>query len=262
MKQMAENNTFHRMAGAVAEPKPSNVKSSRKYERFGETIRYLTYQELQQLFDCMDSYRDKLMFQVIYELGCRVGEFVRIQLKHINFSRSTILIPEENTKTRHRRFSYLPAGLMNEIRSMLKAQGRMSKRDEVLKDEEAYLFHPPGCPSSHFSENRIRQLFLKYARKAELDREYGRDIQGRRLHQFTVHSLRHSHLMHYIHTYKVPLPVVQKQVGHRNLKSTSVYLNPSDELVAQAYSDARQVARPEGKPTGSFIKGRSVPIAE
>ena len=253
MKKMTEN-TLSATAEQPSEPaKTTNVKSSRKYDRFGETIRYLTYSELQQLFDCVDSYRDKLMLQIIYELGCRVGEFVRIQIKHLNFSRSTILIPEENTKTRHRRFSYLPAGLMNEVRSILKTQGRMSKRDEVIKDEEAYLFHPPGRPKSHYSENRIRQIFLKYARKVGLDREYGRDVRGRKLHQFTVHSLRHGHIMHYVHIHKLPLPVVQKQVGHRSLRSTSVYLNPSDELVAQAYSEARQDAPPARKRTESFI---------
>jgi integrase len=247
---------------AAETAKTSNVKSSRKYDRFGEVIRYLTYHELQQFFDAAESYRHKLMFQVIYELGCRVGEFVRIQLKHLNFSRSTVLIPAENTKTRHRRFSYLPIGLMNEITSMLKTEGRMSKREEKLKDEEDYLFHPPGRPSSHYSENRIRQIFLKYVRKAGLDREYGRDIKGRKLHQFTVHSMRHSHVMAYVHLHKLPLPVVQKQVGHRSLRSTSVYLNPSEELVAQAYSEARQDARPEGKRIGRFISRKSVVISE
>ena len=242
--------------------KSSNVKPSHKYDHFGETIRYLTLQELQQLFDCADKYREKLMLQMIYELGCRVGEFVRIQLKHLNFSRSTVLFPEQNTKTKHRRFSCLPLGLMNEIKSMLKAEGRMSKREERLKDEEEYLFYPPGRPKSHYSENRLRQIFLKHVKKAGLDREYGRDVKGRKLHQFTIHGARHSHIMAYVHVYKVPLPVVQKQVGHRSLKTTSVYLNPSDELVAQAYSEARQNARPAPKPNGRFIRARGVVIPE
>ena len=70
---------------------------------------------------------------------------------------------------------------------------------------------------------------------AGLSREYGTDAKGRKLHQFTVHSLRHAHVMHHIHNYKLPLPIVQKQVGHRTLKATSVYLNPSEEAVGQAY---------------------------
>ena len=259
---MAENDHLPRMEDVAGEAKPSNVKSSQNYERFGETIRYLTLQELQQLFDCIGNYRHKLATRMIYELGCRVGEFVRIQLKHLNFSRSTVLFPEQNTKTKHRRFSFLPVGLMNEVKSMLKTDGRMSKREERLKNEEEYLFHSPGRPNFHYSENRIRQIFLRYVQKAGLDREYGQDVRGRKLHQFTVHSLRHSHCGHYVHIYKVPLPIVQKQVGHRSLKTTSVYLNPSDELVAQAYSEARQDARPAPKPNARFIRARGVFIPE
>ena len=52
---------------------------------------------------------------------------------------------------------------------------------------------------------------------------------------FTVHSLRHSHIMHYVVDRKVPLPIVQKQVGHRSLKTTSVYLQSSTERITEAY---------------------------
>jgi site-specific recombinase XerD len=46
--------------------------------------------------------------------------------------------------------------------------------------------------------------------------------------------------MHYIVDRGLPLPIVQKQVGHRNLKTTSVYLSASTEKVAEAYEKARQ----------------------
>jgi len=232
---MDEGEHYMRGKNGQNETKLPNVKSTRKYERFGETIRYLTLKELQQFFDCIEDYRCKLMMRVIYELGCRVGEFVRIQIKHLDFGRSAVYFPAENTKTRHRRTSYLNRGVMNEIKSMLKAKGDMTKREERLKNPEAYLFTPPRRPKSHFSENRIRQIFMRYIKKAGLDRHYATDSKGRNLHQFTVHSLRHSHIMHHIHDYKLPLPIVQKQVGHTTLKGTSAYLRPSDEAVAEAY---------------------------
>jgi hypothetical protein len=56
---------------------------------------------------------------------------------------------------------------------------------------------------------------------------------------FTVHSLRHSHVTHYVIDRKLPLAIVQKQVGHRSLKTTSIYLSPSAESMGQAYSQAR-----------------------
>ena len=241
---MTENQVQTAAHTAKTGTNSANVKSSRKYEPFGETIRYLTWDEWLQLLDVIEDSRHKLMIRMLYHLGCRVGEFVRIQIKHVDFARSSVFFPAENTKTGRRRTSHLPRGLANEIKSFLRGGGRMLKRTERVKNEEEYLFHRTGRPLWHLSENRIRQIFMRYVRKAGLDREYGVDTKGRRLHRITVHSLRHSHIMHHIHIHKLPLPIVQKQVGHRTLKATSVYLNPSDESVAEAYDGVAENVRP------------------
>lgn len=211
-----------------------------KYERFGEIIRYMTVDEMKQFYDSIDNYLHKLMFEVIYELGCRVGEFVKIQVKHLNFNRSTIFFPAENTKTKHPRISYLPKGLANEIKSLLKQRGVITKRGDKIKKNDAYLFHPGKRWNKCYTENRIRQIFQRYVHKAGLHQVYGKDSYGRQLKMFTVHSLRHSHIMHYTVDLGLPLPIVQKQVGHHNLKSTSVYLSASTEKVAEAYRKAQQ----------------------
>ena len=232
---MTENESFPSVKQAKPDAKVSNVKNTKKYERFGETIRYLTLDEWQKLLDCIEDYRHKLMFRVIYHLGCRVGEFVRIQVKHLDFNRNNVFIPADNTKTGHKRTSHLPAGVMNEIKSMLRREGRMLKRTESVSNPDDYLFRRSKRSGRHYSENRIRQIFQRYVIKAGFNREYGKDSKGRTLHQITIHSARHSHIMHHIHNYKLPLPIVQKQVGHRTLRATSVYLNPSDEAVGDAY---------------------------
>lgn len=238
------------MGGIIA-----NVKSSRKrreYEPFGETIRYLTVEELQQFFDAIDDYRHKLMMRTIYELGCRVGEFVRIQLKHVAFDRCTVYFPAENTKTKQRRVSHLPAGLVNDLKSYLRQAGRMAQRSTRVRQPAEYLFHPGRVSQRRYTENRLRQLFARYARAIGLDREYARDRRGRVLHELTIHSLRHSHIMHYVHVYKLPLPIVQRQVGHKTLKATSVYLRPSDEQVGHAYADVRRYPARVTKPPQSL----------
>jgi len=241
---MAENDSFPSVRPKESGANASNVKHSPKYERFGETIRYLTLDEWQKLLDLVEDYRHKLMLRVIYHLGCRVGEFVRIQVKHLDFNRSSVFIPADNTKTGHKRTSHLPAGVMNEIKSMLRREGRMLKRSDNVSNQEEFLFMRSRRTGKRYSENRIRQIFQRYVMKAGFSREYGVDSKGRKLHQITIHSLRHSHIMHYIHTHKLPLPIVQKQVGHRTLRATSVYLNPSDETVGDAY---RAVASGLGK---------------
>ena len=227
-------------------PSASNVKPSanrRRYARFGQTIRYMTLEELRALFDVIEDYRHKLMMRTIYELGCRVGEFVRIELRHLDFRRAMVWFPAENTKTRTARFSHLPAGLVNEIKSLLRREGRMAKRTDRVYRPSEYLFHPGLRADRHFSENRLRQIFRRYVELAGLARPCGRDRVGRRLHALSIHSLRHSHIMHYVHVHRLPVPVVQRQVGHKSLKTTSVYLRPSDEHVGEAYAEVRRQAR-------------------
>ena len=143
------------------------------------------------------------------------------------------------TKTKYARTSYLPKGLTNEIKSLLKQKGFMSKRDEKIKKPDAYLFHAGRRWNMPYTENRIRQIFQRYINKAGLQQIYGQDTLGRNLKMFTVHSLRHTHVTLYVIDKKVPLPIVQKQVGHRSLKTTSVYLKPSTEKMAEAYRQAR-----------------------
>ena len=138
-------------------------KTSKKYERFGEIIRHFTLDETQQLFDSIDNYKHKLMFEIIYELGCRVGEFVRIQVKHLNFNRSTVFFPAENTKTKHARISYLPKGLTNEIKSMLKQKGIINKRDDKIKNSEVQLvINTPAGKLSKYDDSYIRKTAIKY----------------------------------------------------------------------------------------------------
>jgi integrase len=204
----------------------------------------------QQSFSTIDNYAHKLMFQVIYELGCRVGEFVKIQVRHVSFSRSTVYFPAENTKTRTARTSSLPQGLTNEIKSMLRQKRIIGKREDRLMKPDAYVFHPGGRWNTPYNENRIRQIFQHYVNKAGLQQVYGKDTCGRNLKTFTVHSLRHSHIMTYVVDRGLPLPIVQKQVGHRSLKTTSVYLSASTEKMAQAYNEARKTADPTRQPTG------------
>jgi integrase len=196
----------------------------------------------------MDNYTHKLMFEVIYELGCRVGEFVKMQVRHVSFSRSTVFFPAENTKTKFARTSSLPQGLTNELKSMLRQKGIISKRENRIMKPDAYVFHPGRKWNTLYSENRIRQIFQHYVNKAGLQQVYGKDTCGRNLRMFTVHSLRHSHIMSYVVDRGLPLPIVQKQVGHRSLKTTSVYLSASTEKMAQAYSEARKTTDPARQP--------------
>ena len=217
--------------------KNSNVKFLKKHEGFGENLRYFTMPQYQKFLENIDNYKHKLMMLLIYQTGCRVSEFVRIQLKHIDFEENSIYFPAENTKTKQRRTSFVSKGLINDIKSWLKQSKRISVRSEKICNSEEYLFSIRHKRKTKYTENRIRQIFQKYVNKAGLDRVYGEDSKGRKLRIFTIHSLRHSHCMHSIHIHKLPIPIVQRQVGHKTLQATMAYCKPSDEMVKKAYEE-------------------------
>ena len=180
------------------------------------------------------------MIRLLYESGCRVGEFVRIRLKHLDFDNHAIFFPAENTKTKQARTSYVSEGLMNEIKDYLKRKHSMTKRDERLLEPEAFLFVSQSKRENHdkgISENRVRQIFSIYIQRAGLQQIYGHDKKGRALHLYTVHSLRHSHIMHAKHIRHIKDSIVAKQVGHTSLQAMSAYDKPSNEMVKQAYQN-------------------------
>jgi len=147
--------------------KNSNVKTSVKYSKFGEIIRYMRLDEYRNFIDNIDNHKHRLMFEIIYELGCRVGEFVKIRLRDIDFSKNMIYIPAENTKTKQARWSFIPQRIINDIKSMLKEQNRMTKRSDKLKKADEFLFYPYNLRKVAYTENRI----------------------DKRLNQLTVHLL-------------------------------------------------------------------------
>lgn len=160
----------------------------------------------------MDNSRDKLVLKLIFELGCRVGEFVQIQLKHINFQGCSIFFPIENTKTNERRISFIPRDLMNDLKDYLKRQGLVTKREENTKKPGAYLF-PGRNGRSPITTRALQKMLQKYIEKAGLDEVYAQDSEGRQLHKYTIHSLRHSHVRYYTTHRKLDLASVQQQVG-------------------------------------------------
>ena len=214
-----------------------NLLLKQKASKFGENLHYLTDENIQRLWDVIDNYEHRLMLRLIYELGCRVGEFVQIRLCHINFRENSIFFPAENTKTKERRTSYVPLGLMNELKDYLKRNGMMTKREEEIKDPDAFLLPSTQNPTGHETARGWQHIFKGYVEKAGLQEIYGHDSKGRPLYKYTIHSLRHSHVRHYVQ--KVPLAAVQKQVGHKSLQTTEIYLRLADEDVRKAYESVR-----------------------
>lgn len=217
-----------------------SLKELNKNDIHNSDGRYLSLQDLERFFSVIGDREHKLMMKTIYELGCRVGEFVKIKLKHLDFENNAVFFPAENTKARQARRSYISKELMNELKEYLKREGRVTEISEIL-EPETFLFRSgfKNQPEDKgMTENRIRQIFSKYIEKASLQKVYGHDSIGRALHLYTVQSLRYSHIVHAQSHLMIKTSIVAKQVGHTSLL-TSVYGEATEEMVKEAYEKAR-----------------------
>jgi integrase len=178
-------------------------KSTANHYGFGENLHYLSEENLQHLWNVIDDYTHKLWLRLIYELGCRVGEFVIRLPGHINFRENAVFFPAENTKI---------GGLMNELKSYLKDKEMMTKREERIKNPEAYLLPSTQNRTGHLTTRRLQHIFKKYVQKAGLQEIYGHSNSGKPLYKYTIHSLRHSHIRHYVK--KVPLYKDKRDTSH------------------------------------------------
>jgi integrase len=114
----------------------------------------------------------------------------------------------------------------------------VTKREENTKKPGAYLF-PGRDGKAPITTRALQKMFRKYIEKAGLDEVYAQDSEGRQLHKYTIHSLRHSHVRYYTTHRKLDLASVQQQVGHRSLQTTQIYTRLTDEDVRKSYESVR-----------------------
>jgi len=145
---------------------------------------YFTDDEISLIRSKM-SERDRLIFDVMYNTGVRLGEF--LSLKPEQFNNPTVSIVGKGKKERQ---VFLPDNL----------------RKRVL---EFYAKKNGSKGIFELSRAMIHKVFHKY-----------RDvIQGKNLHP---HALRHSFATRLANN-KAPLEFIQKSLGHSNISTTLIY---------------------------------------
>lgn len=194
-------------------------------KRFQDSIKYLEKSELEALFNSIDDFRDRLIITLLYNSGCRVAEFCLMKVEHVDFENGFIRIPAENTKTKRSRTVWIKKSVLEDLKRYLNQKKRPN----------GYLF--TARKNARLSSRRVQQIVHKYATKAGIQRIYAHDEWGRPLYTVTPHTLRHTHIVNAL-LKKIPMSVVQKQVGHKRLTTTQIYSDVAPKLVKEAYEDA------------------------
>jgi len=184
--------TLHRSTRRVEESLPRMKKPVLR-------PRVYSQEQIGRLFQIAINRKHRVMLLTMYAAGLRVSEVCRLRPQDICSERAQIRV--EQGKGAKDRYTVLSPKLLTELRTYWRSE------------------HPTGWlfPSGHI-EGRplttasVRKVFRQAVRLAGLPHHGG------------VHSLRHSFATHLLEA-GVPLPVIQRLLGHTNLGTTARYLH-------------------------------------
>ena len=187
-KKIVSNNVFLLVSG---------LKKDKKLPR------YFEYNELEELFKIPDlntplGQRDRLILEMLYATGVRVGELVNIKVSDIDLSRKTIIILGKGNKEREVTYG--------------------DYCEEILK-----LYLRDGYNNGGvLTERGVRYILNQIIDKTSLTKS------------ISPHVLRHSFATHLLNE-GCDLLTVQKLLGHASISATQIYTHVSTDRLKSVY---------------------------
>lgn len=179
--------------------------------------RYFEYNELEELFKIPDlntplGQRDRLILEMLYATGVRVGELVNIKVSDIDLSRKTIIILGKGNKEREVTYG----DYCEEILKLYLHDGY----NKINKTNSLYIFLNNN--GGVLTERGIRYILNQIIDKTSLTKS------------ISPHVLRHSFATHLLNE-GCDLLTVQKLLGHASISATQIYTHVSTDRLKSVY---------------------------
>ena len=179
--------------------------------------RYFEYNELEELFNVPDirtslGQRDRLILEMLYATGLRVGELVNVKISDIDLSRKIILVLGKGNKEREVTYGEY----CDEILRLYLSNGYK----KLNKSNELYLFLNNN--GSQITERGVRYVLDQIIKKTSLNKS------------ISPHVLRHSFATHLLNE-GCDLLTVQKLLGHESISATQIYTHVSTDRLKEVY---------------------------
>ena len=192
-----------------------NLISSPKKEQ--KLPRYFEYNELEELFNVPDlktslGQRDRLVLEMMYATGIRVGELVKIRLKDINRSERTILIHGKGSKERIVNYGEYASDILDMyLNNGYKELNKFNCDYLVLNNQGRGI-----------TERGIRYILTNLIKKTSLHKN------------ISPHMLRHSFATHLLNE-GCDILSVKDLLGHESISSTQIYTHITNDRLKEIY---------------------------
>lgn len=201
-EKITDNNAFSLVTG---------LKKEKKLPR------YFEYNELEELFKVPDlrtalGQRDRLIIEMLYATGLRVGELVSVKVSDIDLGSRVILVVGKGNK--ERRVTY--GDYCHDALKLYLSDGYL----KLNKNVSDYLFLNNN--GEVITERGIRYVLDQVIKKTSLNKS------------ISPHVLRHSFATHLLNE-GCDLLTVQKLLGHESISATQIYTHVTTERLKEVY---------------------------
>lgn len=183
--------------------------------------RYFEYNELEELFQVPDlttalGQRDRLILELLYATGMRVGELVEINVNDLDRSQRQILV---RTGKGNKQRMVLYGEYAAEILDLYLKEGYQELRKG---EEKALILNNQG---RRITTRGIRYLLTNLIKKTSLHKN------------ISPHMIRHSFATHLLNE-GCDIMSVQELLGHASISSTQIYTHVTTDHLKEVYRNA------------------------
>ena len=193
-------NSIIRFIYEVTLDKVLNKKQLPMRKQKKTVYKVLTKEELSTFFNCIDNFKFKTIFMLVYGSGLRIGEVANLRVEDIDSKKMRIFVREG--KGNKERYTILPKQSLEMLRTYWSKYRQHKRRGRIFLSETGKAI----------TVGVIRKHFRKYRRKAKINEKV------------TVHTLRHNFATDLIER-GATLIQVKELMGHSNIRSTMAYVH-------------------------------------
>ena len=201
-----------------------NIFKNVKNPKIEKTIpNFISHDKLNEIFTSFNDsdldIRNRLVFELLYATGLRVGELVNIKIKDIDFGAQSIKVLGKGSKERYVFYN-------NTTKEVLKKY--LVVRKKLQKKENDYLLlNDKGTPIKEASVRKIIQTTLmKCGIKSKI----------------TPHTFRHTFATDLLNQ-GLDLVNVKELLGHASLNTTSIYTHITNDRIKEVYQNTHPRAK-------------------
>lgn len=215
-----------------------------------EDDKFFPIELIVELIDELRSYRDKALYSLIAASGCRIHEALRVLIEDILVSEREVHLVNPKTRANHSAYNSFTS---EQLREIAKWKGRESKHTFMLEPFKSLFFE---YFLKYWKEEKPHDVDHNFAFCCIDNKEWGKpflfatpssirhgfneardSVLGRKATGVGPHSFRHTYGYYLANFcprqdggFGLPLGLVQKLMGHKEISSTKIYAVTDKEL--------------------------------